>query len=157
MKKLFSAGVAIVLFFSLLPSLKSQTSVTHSYKTFPIISDEVKKNFIKEFRKIHNEKWFEKEDGYRARFEDDGIKYMVDFDKKGNWLNTIKNYDESHLDKRIGDAVKTAFLGYSIVHITEIKKGKVLTYLVKIENQKLLKTIRMIDGEIDVYEAYIKS
>ncbi len=149
--------MAVGLFFSLLPSLKSQSSVARTYKSFSIISDQAKKNFIKEFRQIYNERWYEKEDGYRARFEDDGIRYMVDFDKKGSWINTIKNYDESRLDKQIADAVKTAFLGFSIVHVTEIKMGKRLIYLVKIEDRKMLKTVRVINGEIDLYEAYIKS
>ena len=153
-------GTAIMLFSSLSPSLNAQTVAKQFNfvveKPSPILNERAKINFTREFKYIRGEKWVEKDDGYRARFDNSGINYMVDYDKKGNWSSTIKNYDESHIDSRIADAVRTAFPGYSIIHLTEIKKGKVIVYLVKIDNQKLLKTIRMIDGEIDVYEAYTK-
>lgn len=160
MKKLFLVGLAFALFLNFLPSLKAQTAVARFNvdveKPLPVLNEKAEINFKREFKHIKSANWIEKEDGYRAKFDERGISYMVDYDKSGNWLSTIKNYDESHLDSRIGNAVKTAFLGYFIVHVTEIKKGRVIAYMVKIENQKLLKTIRVIDGEIDVYESYVK-
>ena len=152
--------MAIVLFNGLLPTLNAQTASKRfdfiAEKPSPIVNERAKSNFNRDFRYARGEKWLEKEDGYRAKFDNSGINYMVDYDNKGNWVSTIKNYDELHIDSRIADAVRTTFLGYSIVHVTEIKKGKILVYLVKIENKSLLKTIRMIDGEMDVYEAYVK-
>jgi hypothetical protein len=120
-------------------------------------NDKAERNFRREFREVYNPKWIEKEDGFRAKFVEKDISYMVDYDKKGNWLNTILNYNEDHLDSHVANAVKMVFPGYVIVHVTEIKKGKAKIYLVKIDNQKLLKTIRVENGEMDVYESYIKS
>src|SRR5687767_7027608 len=123
MKKLFLVGLAVALCFNFLPSLKAQTAVERfkvvAEKPLPVLNEKAENNFKKEFKHIEGANWIQKEDGYRAKFYDKGINYMVDYDKSGKWLSTIKNYDESHLDSRIGSAVKTAFLGYFIVHVTE--------------------------------------
>jgi hypothetical protein len=152
--------MAIMLFNSMHTSLNAQTAVKHfnlvAEKPVSVLNERAKINFTREFKNITGEKWVKKNDGYRAKFDNSGINYMVDYNRKGNWLSTIKNYDEPNIDSRVADAVRTAFPGYSIVHLAEIKKGKATVYLVKIENQKVLKTIRMADGEMDVYEAYTK-
>lgn len=163
MRTLIIAGLAMIPLFNLTASLKAQNAVARidvneaRTKHVSALNDKAERNFKKTFKTAYNPTWIEKEDGVRAKFIDNEIKYMVDYDKRGNWVSTILNYDEAQLDSRIGDAVKTAFLGYAIVHVTEIRKGKSVVYLVKIDNQKLLKTIRVENGEMDVYESYIKS
>jgi hypothetical protein len=163
MRALIILGFAIVQLCSLSFPLRAQNAIARvnineiKTKHVNVLNDRAERNFRREFRKAYNPKWIEKEDGFRAKFVENDISYMVDYDKKGNWVNTISNYNESHLDSHIANAVKMAFLGYAIVHVTEIKKGKATIYLVKIDNQKLLKTIRVENGEMDVYESYVKS
>jgi hypothetical protein len=163
MRTLIIAGLAIIQLFNLNSSLKAQNAVARidvneeRTKHVSALNDKAERNFKKTFKTAYNPSWVEKEDGFRAKFFDNDIKYMVDYDKKGNWVSTILNYDEPRLDSHVADAVKTAFLGYAIVHVTEIRKGKAVVYLVKIDNQKLLKTIRVENGEMNVYESYIKS
>ena len=163
MRTLIILGFSIIQLCNLISPLRAQNAIAsvnineiktkHAYA----LNDKAERNFRREFRTVYNPKWVEKEDGFRAKFVENDISYMVDYDKKGNWLNTISNYSEDHLDTHIANAVKMAFLGYAIVHVTEIKKGKATIYLVKIDNQKLLKTIRVENGEMDVYESYVKS
>jgi len=163
MRTLTIIGLAILQLCSLNATLKAQNAIAGidinaaKAKHFNVVNDKAEKNFKKEFKNVYNPAWIEKEDGYRVKFQENDTKYMVDYDKKGNWVSTILNYDETKLDPRIAGAVKTAFLGYAIVHVTEIRKRKSTVFLVKIDNQKLLKTIRVINGEMDVYESYIKS
>jgi hypothetical protein len=163
MRTLTIIGLAVIQLCSLNTTLKAQSAIAGidinaaKAKHFNVMNDKAERNFRKEFRNVYNPAWIEKEDGFRAKFQENDTKYMVDYDKKGNWVSTIMNYDETKLDSRIAGAVKTAFLGYAIVHVTEIRKGKSTVYLVKIDNQKLLKTVRVINGEMDVYESYIKS
>jgi hypothetical protein len=163
MKKMIIVGLAIIELINLHSPLMAQNSIAGinanevKPKNFAVLNEKADKNLRREFRNVHNPKWIEKEDGYRAKFAADDIKYMVDYNKRGNWVSTIANYSEENLDSRIADAVKTAFLGYAIVHVTEVRKGKTIVFLVKIDNQKLLKTVRIVNGEMDVYESYIKS
>lgn len=121
-----------------------------------VLNSKADKNFKKSFRMIYHETWNEKPDGYRAKFNDKGIRYMVDYNKKGKWVSTIKSYDPSRLSNEISKAVQTANLGYSVIWAVEITTGKVTVYLVKIGDEKELKTIRVINGEMDVIEEYRK-
>jgi hypothetical protein len=163
MKKLISITFAIAQLCIVSSPLIAQNAIAHinineiKDNHSSVLNAKADKNFRKEFRNVSNATWMEKEDGYRVKFTDNDIRFMVDYDKKGNWLSTISNYSEDDLDPGIAVAVKTAFLGYAIVHVTEVRKGDVIAYLVKIDNQKLLKTVRVINGEMDVYEAYVKS
>lgn len=48
----------------------------------------------------------------------------------------------------------SAFLGFMIVHVTEVEMGRKHVHLIKIEDRRSLKTVRVSDGEIDVIESY---
>ena len=163
MKKLIIISFAIMQLSSLGSPLMAQDAIARlnindvKTKHTALLNERAEKNFRRDFRNVYSPKWIEKEDGYRVKFADGEVKYMVDYNKRGNWVSTISNYNEEQLDSHIANAVKTAFLGYAIVHVTEVKKGKTTVYLVKIDNQKLLKTVRVVNGEIDVFESYIKS
>jgi hypothetical protein len=115
------------------------------------------RNFSREFKDVHNESWSKKEDGYRARFSKDGINYMVDYNQKGKWVNTIRIYNEDEMPARLRKSIKMAYLDFSIVKVIELKIGKVISYFVKIEDKYSLKTIQVTDGEMEVVEDYIKS
>jgi len=163
MKKLIIVGLAIVQLSNLHSPLMAQDAIARintsdiKPKHLVVLNEKAEKHFRRDFRNVSNERWIQKEDGYRVKFAGGNVKYMVDYDKRGNWVSTISNYSEEQLDSHIADAVKTAFLGYAIVYVTEIKKGKRTVYLVKIDNQKMLKTVRVVNGEMDVFESYIKS
>lgn len=164
MKKLhFLIVIMFTAFLSSVFTLSAQSSVDFGY-TKPSLSGkriiapnfQADKHFRNYFKRAINETWVEKEDGYRVRFYENDIRFMIDYNKKGEWISTIKSYDETLLSKEIANAVMTQFLGYSIVHVIEIHTKKVNLHLVKIENKYLLKTVRVINGEMDVLEEYRK-
>ena len=161
-KSIVPAAIAFFVFFSAMSPLSAQTSDMAFAK--PIAgkriaspNDQAEKTFRKSFKNVLVKSWSQKEDGYRVRFSDNSIQYMVDYDRKGRWTNTIKIYDEKNLSKEVANAVQTSFLGYAIVHAMEIQTSKVTVYLVKIENKENLKTIRVINGETEVIEEYRKN
>jgi len=162
MRTLITVVLTTMLLLNIISAVPAQNAiarlnVTDVKKRAASLNDKADKNFRREFKDVYNARWIEKEDGYRAKFVENNIKYMVDYNKKGDWVSTIANYSEDQLDTHIAGAVKTAFLGYAIVHVTEVRKGKDIVYLVKIDNQKFLKTVRIVNGEMDVFESYIKS
>jgi hypothetical protein len=63
------------------------------------------------------------------------------------------NYCKQEANRK---AVKTAFLGFAIVWVIELKVGYVTAHLVKIESKQSLKTVRVIKYELDVIEDYAK-
>src|SRR6266705_6662000 len=55
------------------------------------------KDFTKSYKGQSNEEWHEVKGGFIAEFTSDDIKCRVDYDKKGNWLQTLRTYDENKL------------------------------------------------------------
>ena len=104
-----------------------------------------------------NENWFHLEAGSLAEFEDKGIHYRVLFDKKGNWLYTIKKYTEKELPKDVRAEVKSTYYDYAIGHVNEVNEAQLVVYLVHIENEQEWMTIRVAaDGEMEVVEQFAK-
>lgn len=114
------------------------------------------KNFSKTY-KTGSPSWFETREGYLAQMEENGIKTKVFYDHKGNKTGTIKSYFEDKLAANIRHLVKSVYYDYSIYFVQEVTVGNVTAYLVKIEDKVSLKTIRVVDGEMDVYEALTKA
>jgi hypothetical protein len=163
MKKLIPFAAAAVIFHLNFLQANGQSATDVAYTNTPksarhtaVLNVKADKNFRREFKNIDNASWNEKEDGYRVRFNDKSIRYMIDYDKKGNWVSTIKSYDETKLSTQIANSVKTAFLGYAIAWVIELRVGNVTAHLVKIEDKQSLKTVRVINDELDVIEDYAK-
>jgi hypothetical protein len=76
---------------------------------------------------------------------------------KGECLNTIRYYDGSRLPQSVKDAVTAEYAGYSIFGVTEVTVNKKTGYLVKIENDKYWKTIKVVDGETEETEKFQKA
>jgi hypothetical protein len=113
------------------------------------------RNFKKQFPDVE-EKWSTKEDGFRARFSKGGISYMIDYNHKGYWVNTIRVYDEKDLDREIRKMVKSNYIDYSIVKVIEVQIGKSLVHIVKLENESSLLTLHIANGEVSEMENYRK-
>ena len=114
------------------------------------------KEFSKTFKAGTNAIWYEMKDGFTAKFKEDGIETRVDYDRKGRWVATVRTYTEANLPRDIRHLVKSTYYDYSIFLVHEVTVGDKTAYLVKIEDADTLKTIRVIDGEMDVYEDYKK-
>lgn len=113
------------------------------------------RNFEKQFPNV-DETWNTREDGIRAKFTRDNIRYMVDYDQKGKWVSTIRVFDERDLSVDIRKAVKSTYIDYSIVKVIEVKIGKTLAHFIKMENQSSLLTLHIMNGEITEIENYRK-
>jgi len=114
------------------------------------------KEFSKTFKSAANATWYEIKGGFIAKFEKDGITTRVDYDRKGRWVATLRIYAEANLPRDVRHLVKSTYYDYSISLVQEVTVGDKTAYLVKIEDADTLKTIRVVDGEMDVYEDYKK-
>jgi hypothetical protein len=115
------------------------------------------KQFSKTFKTAANASWYETKDGgFVAKFRQDGIETRANYDRKGNWSGTVRTYTEENLPKEVRHMVKSTYYDYSIFLVQEVTVGDKTAYLVKIEDASTLKTIRVIDGEMDVYEDFKK-
>lgn len=111
-------------------------------------------HFKRSFADAENERWSVGPDCYRVKFTRNSIQYFVDYSKKGNWRNTIRIYDESHLPPDLRRLVKTTFFDHSILTVTELHYQKTLAYFIKIQYKGSTKTVRVIGQEMEVVEEF---
>lgn len=114
------------------------------------------KNFNKTFKGV-DANWFQTQEGSIAEFEKDGIVTRIDYDHKGRFIAMIRRYSEDKLPADVRHQVKSTYYDYNIFLVIEVTTNNKTAYLVKMEDQKTLKTIRVVDGEMDVYEDLNKS
>ena len=115
------------------------------------------KNFNKTFKGVDDANWFKTKEGFIAQFKKDGISTRVDYNRKGRFLAMIRYYGEDKLPKDVRHLVRSNYYDYKINLVIEVTCDNITAHLVKIEDEKSLKTIRVIDGEWDVYEDLKKS
>ena len=169
MKKLF--GIAgVVLFIGTSLSLNAQTNRVNSSETpsqtetggaIATVSPKFAKaerDFNKTYKNASGVQWF---NGYGGSsvvyFTEDNIKAKTVYNKKGNWEYTIRNYSASEISAEAKSMIKSEFSDYSIIHGVEVERFDKKVLLVYIQNDRRLKTARIMDGEIDIVEEYRKS
>lgn len=141
----FKNEIAYVPVAKALPETKETHNVLYK------VSIKAVRHFMTTYPHISNEKWEILKDGYMASFVSNSIFERVYFDKKGNWLHSITQYDETKLPTDVRASVKSIYYDYAITTADEInisgKKAKPI-YLVHITFNNTFKTIRVCDGEV---------
>jgi hypothetical protein len=121
------------------------------------INEKAAKHFSKSYDKQSNASWFALDDGFVAIFSEDGIKTKAYYDPKGRPVGEVRTYKEDKLPKEIRHMVKSTYYDFNIIVVNEVSVGNAKVYLVKIEDSKSFKTIRITNDEMTETEAYIKS
>jgi hypothetical protein len=116
-------------------------------------------NFNKSYKKIKDPQWsVTQEGGFVARFVYNNATNRAFYDSKGKWLGTISGYNEDKLPASIIKMVKSNYYNYAITYIHELNLANDDTvYLIQIQDEKTIKTIRVSDGESEVIGELDKS
>jgi hypothetical protein len=116
------------------------------------------RNFVRFYKNISDEKWYEIPDALIAIFTFNDINYRIDYDKKGNWLHTMRTYSENKLPADIRHLVKSSYYDYNITFVQEIEKPREpFTYVVHLEGKTKLINLRVSSGEMDQWQKFDKS
>ena len=124
------------------------------------ISRKALKDFANTYRNVTDEKWIQVNDGFIVRFNSEGIKTNISYDKKGNWVASIKNYGEENLLHDIRHIVKSSYYDYTILGIQEVEtidSYGVPTYIVSMENKKQIKVVRIYEGNMEAWKEFNRS
>lgn len=115
------------------------------------------RTFWRMYGETKNEKWYSLPGGSLAQFETGGIAYRVVFDKKENWVYTLKQYKEKELPVQVRAMVKSVYYDYPITWVKEVNQSQYIVYLIHIENDREWKTILVAEDEMEVAEEYSKN
>ena len=168
MKKILSALVVLVIGTCAFPqSIKNSVAfenpevspaVSVNESMAPAAMSKAVRNFKKAFKNVFNGKWYEMPDGYRVNFILNNIRCRLDYDKNGNWLHTIRYYDEKQLPVEVRRLVVSSYLDYNIRTIEEIKvPSNNMFYVIHLEGQTDWINIKVADNEINELEKIKKS
>ena len=121
------------------------------------LNQKATRDFKRTFKEVNNEKWYSIKTGFLAEFNLNTIKNRVFYDKKGNWKFTVSYYDEKHLPVEIRAIVKPVYYDYTISRVEEVHAGDQIIYIVHVQNDSSLKTLRVCEGEMDLIEDFSKA
>ena len=128
------------------------------------VNQKAVKNFTRSYKGQSDEVWHNVTDGFIAHFTSGDINYRVDYDKKGNWLHTIRTYDESKLPRDVRHMVKSIYYDFDITQVQEIESPlnvenplNAPTYIIHLEGKKEFINLRVCDGEMDEWQKFYKS
>ena len=116
------------------------------------------RNFIRKYENVSNAKWFQSANGFFvAYFVRDDIASWVFYNKRGDYERMIRSYNEEKLPADVRHLVKSTYYDFTIYYVTEINSDRKTAYHVKMADKTSWKTIKIVDGEMEITEEYIKS
>jgi len=163
----YSLILFFILLFSFPPSLSSQnysssgTSQVNNTKPVYLRMNEVNSKASRHFRDHflidRTEKWTRERGLYIASFNKSNITTKVYYDLTGFFEYQVKYYGEYDLENDIRLAVLKKFEGYEIKSVIEINNLEKGTYFIKIANTTNIKTVKFLDGRMEVLESFINA
>jgi len=123
--------------------------------------NELNSRAVRHFNSIYNDvvdvKWYNEKEGLFAYFTQDSIKSRVSYDKKGRFLSTIREYDETRLPSRVRHLVKSTYYDFSIYKVIELNYFNQTIYYIKMEDKTSWKMARIADDEMTIVEEFAKA
>jgi hypothetical protein len=138
-------------------SKQSDTAGTTEFNFRNEISSNAVRNFMNDYKYVTNAKWSKLANGYSAvNFTVDSITTRIVYDRAGHCENIVRYYFENRLPPAIRHLVKSTYYDFNIYHIIEPTLDGITSYLVKMEGPTTWKTVKVVDGEMEVFEEYSK-
>jgi hypothetical protein len=114
------------------------------------------KNFTAAFGNAEAVKWLTLTDGFVAYWTLNGTRNRSVYNKRGNWLYSIQNYDEKNLPVDIRAIVKRTYYDFSIYGVQEIHVENKIAYLIYMKDETTFLTVRVCDDEMDVMNKFTR-
>lgn len=173
MKKTAISGLAVIIlswiintsyaqFEYSVAKLDSTASFSHNRLLLPGV--------VKKFKGVHTKAEIRFTDAYEnatdilwyhlndkrlmVRFFDNDIQTKIFYNRKGNQESMIRYYTEDKLPNEVRRLVKAIYYDFNIFQVIEVTVGRQTAYLVKIEDKSCTKTIRVMNGEMEVIEEF---
>ena len=150
MKKLLALGVSLVML--------TATTFANVDPTVDNVNEKVLRAFQETFPVVNEVKWKEYSNYYTVSFRQHNIQSEVRYDKEGNFLSSLRYYQEDMLPLSVLHQIKKKYSKKTIFGITELIVGTDVAYFVKLEDEKSWLTVKADQqGNLSVYEKLRKS
>jgi hypothetical protein len=141
---------------SLKPDMSNENADRKAFENLKAVNVKIHKDFIKHFSSASNITTSTDKEYTSIACIVDGVKTRVNYFRNGRWASTLRMLQPKQIPARLYDDVSAAYPGYKLTSGKEVIVGPKVAYLVDIENDRAFKTIRIIDGEYDIYQEFNK-
>ena len=122
------------------------------------ISTRAIRDFVLNFPEVSNENWCSTPDLFVAMFTLNDVNYRIDYDRKGNWIETFRTYGETNLSEDVRQSVKSSYYDYNIYLVQDIQQPFHPTiYIVHLEGKKRLINLQVCNGVVYEWQKFKKS
>lgn len=112
------------------------------------------RDFVDRFPNVNTQKWLRTTNGYSAKFTENEVLNNVYYDRVGNYINTIRYYQEKNIPARLKNILRHEFGDYTIVAGTELITSKEKSFYFHIKNRKRIKTVKIVADTIEITADY---
>lgn len=146
------------------------TAESFSQQSKPIVPDNVKilhpgngylnnihmravRDFVSRHENATDVAWFTVPDGFVVRFVADSMHSRSAYRKGGQWVYTIRQYEEARLSKAIRHIVKSTYYDYSITLVEQIElPDEPVKYVVHLQDAVSWKNVLVSNGQLNLIE-----
>jgi len=128
-----------------------------AFTYYPDVSAKALLAFKKMFANVNDVHWSIVENKYMAGFINEGRKTRILFDEKGKMVYSISEGTEKSLPADIRKSVKSIYYDYIITAIVEVHSLNITAWIVNLEDETSLVTVKVVDGEVIETGNYHKS
>jgi hypothetical protein len=133
--------------------LSPVTVTSPDFKTI----EHIKTEFNKQFTGATDDRWYDLDKKFLVRFYMNDQKHQSLFNKKGLLIYDISFGTEKNLPTDVRKQVKSIYFDYSITLVFKVEEDKRTIWVVNMEDNKTLITVRVEDGEMEEVKNLQKS
>jgi hypothetical protein len=117
------------------------------------------RDFLKRDKTASDAEWMVVENGFVVKYTGkNNSRCRTVYNSQGNFLYTIRQYNEGNMLPDVRAIVKSQYYDYTITLVEEIEQPlRPLVYVVHMEDATTLKNIRVSEREIEVVSEYKKA
>jgi len=115
------------------------------------------KNFNKSNANATDVSWYKVSTGFIAHFSTPGVDTKIGYNKRGVWQYNLCTYMESGLPSNLRNMVRQQYYNYEILVCYTYETNGGTVYIIKMDDGKTLKTVKILNNEIIDTENYIRS
>jgi hypothetical protein len=122
------------------------------------ISDKLLQAFKQTFPDAVQVKWTEEPTRYTVSFKQNDILTKVEYDKDGNFVNSLRYYSEKNLPVTVLCQLQKKYAGKTIFGVTELATEATTEYYIKLVDDHNWMTVKSdADGNMQLVEKYKKA
>lgn len=115
------------------------------------------RDFLKRNKNAIDAEWNVIDDGFVVKYSCNDKICRTVYNRKGEFLYTIRQYDEAQMPRDVRRIVKSRYFDYVITLVEEIDRpSKSIVYVIHLQDAASIINVQVSDGEIEVAGDYIK-